>query len=73
MVQLYNLWWVGVCVAALEISFYLFCCLNCLIYRQFTGMPLSAKEKRQRVSRLSDLSFCDSCRIRCQSGVMFVR
>lgn len=56
MVQLFNLWWVAVCVAGLEVSFYLFCCLNCLIYRQLTGMPVSAKEKRQRVSRLLDLS-----------------
>jgi len=61
MVQLYNLWWVGVCVAGLEISFYLFCCLNCLIYRQFVGMPVSAKEKRQRVSGLLCVSFRFNC------------
>jgi len=61
MVQLYNLWWVGVFVAGLEVSFYLFCCVNCLVYRQLVGMSVSAKEKRQRVSYLSRVSFPDNC------------
>jgi len=58
MVQFYNLWWVGVCVAGVEILFYIFCYLNCLLYRNFTGMPALGREKRQRVSCLLYLSFC---------------
>lgn len=73
MVQLYNLWWVGLCVAGLEIVFYLFCCLNCLVYRQLVGMPVSAKEKRQRVSYLSCVSFCFNCYNSSKSGVMLYR